>query len=367
MKILADKTGNFGILTAVVLPVILVAGGISIDLSNMLLTKTNLQNAIDAASLGAAAALASDQKSVAEAKKIAMNIFTLQFSGLERKTSTEMAIEAQDIPGGGKSFKVDFSATYELQLTPFTGLLGRTSSSVSAYATTISGTESKHALSMYFVLDRSYSMSGRTSTRTTYTCPTRASPHQTCSKRLNKIESLKVAVADLTNKLDVSDPTHTYVRTGAVSYHNQMQAPTPLTWGTQHTLNYVNALFPEGDTDSSTAFRMAYESLISQNEENEHRNKSRKDPSKYIIFMTDGSNSLKASDAMTKEYCDKARKSKIDVFTVAFMAPLGGQELLKYCASTVEHYFSAEGAGELISAFQSIGEKTTQAATRLTK
>lgn len=51
-KLIEDRRGNFGILTALLMPVILAAVGSAIDLSNALMAKTAIQSAADAAALG---------------------------------------------------------------------------------------------------------------------------------------------------------------------------------------------------------------------------------------------------------------------------------------------------------------------------
>ncbi len=67
-RLLRDRGGNFAMVTAVIIPVILMAAGVAIDLTKTVLAKAELQDASDAAVLAAAAALANDGKSIEEAR-----------------------------------------------------------------------------------------------------------------------------------------------------------------------------------------------------------------------------------------------------------------------------------------------------------
>lgn len=378
-RFLRDRAGNFAMITAAVIPVILMAAGVAIDLTKTVLAKAELQDASDAAVLAAAAALANDGKSVEEAKKIARELFALQMTGtssIVKEGDTTMIDAAPMINitqtaanNTGKSYKVEIDASYSVKYTVFTRLLGHTTGTLETSSVAESATESKSALSMYFVLDRSGSMGEATKSTTSYPCPTKKNPNKTCTKNLTRIESLKLATDALLTQLDTADPTSTFVRTGGVSYNSSAQAATNLNWGTSGVLDYVNKLTASGNTNSAPAFTIAYNALMSSTEETAHKNKQGNGqiPSKYIVFMTDGDNNQTNADKTTLEYCNLARTKKIEVYTIAFMAPSRGQALLSACATTANHYFLAESTADLLDAFQSIGQQTSQIIARITK
>jgi uncharacterized protein YegL len=146
-----------------------------------------------------------------------------------------------------------------------------------------------------------------------------------------------------------------------------MQTPSNLTWGTSTVISYVNALSAGGTTNSGEAMEEAYESLKDSNEDKAHKDKSgNKKPDKYIVLMTDGENNVNGADAKTEKYCDKAKKDKMTVYSIAFMAPPAGQALLRYCASSSGHYFSADNTKELVEAFKLIGATAAKKLIRLT-
>jgi len=409
-RLLKDRLGNFGMMTALLLPVLLGAGGISIDLTKMMMTKNRLQDASDSAALAAASALANDNMSIDDAKKLALEFLKTQMQsggaspgdpdsadtgGEEEDTnayaSSLIQIDETSTVGTGKSWVINVSANYEMPLNPLTRLLVKDKTTISASTTAESATESKSALSMFLVLDRSGSMSFKTGDIASRTvgCKNWTESNwgqdikETKPCYVRKIGALKSAVANLTSQLNIADPEKELVRTAAVSYNDQMQTETLLDWGTTAASNYVNALptEPTGGTDSHAAFATALDKLAPADASKEteitaHKDKNGQVPTKYIIFMTDGENTAydgrssdangKKSDTETKASCDKARTAKVEVFTVAFMAPTRGQTLLKYCATTQANYFEASNMTQLVAAFKAIGEKAVAAVARLT-
>ena len=83
--------------------------------------------------------------------------------------------------------------------------------------------------------------------------------------------------------------------------------------------------------------------------------------------MTDGDNNSTSDDTSTKATCTAAKEDGMEIYTVAFMAPTRGQNLLKECASSASHYFQAENMAALVAAFKVIGERTSAVVSRLTK
>lgn len=400
-----DRRGNFAMMAAIAVPIILGAGGFAMDLTNMVLTKAELQDAVDSASLAAASALSFDRKSIAEARAIGLMFFKTQLSGgitngADLTSATNIEIQETAMAGGGKSFVVNISTGYDLQLNPLTRLFGHTSAKINAAGVAESATESKNALSMFLVLDRSGSMSFRTDeiASKTVACVNWTSDNwgqknvkaeKPCY--VTKIAALKTAVSSLTKEFDRLDPKHELVRTAAVSYNDQLQKETVLDWGTKAALDYVNAIptKPEGGTDSHGAFAKALALLAPTDGSKEteipaHAAKNGREPTKYIVFMTDGQNTHydgrnaktdgPKSDSDTEASCVAARTAKVIVYTVAFKAPKEGKRLLQACAHTFtsekdpnDHYFEAEDMTSLIAAFKEIGERASGVISRLSR
>lgn len=394
--LVGDKRGNFGIMTAILLPVVLATAGVAIDVTRMVQVKSELQNAADSASLAAASAMAGKGISEAEAMELARQFLIGQMANLitEASSSSDTGVPASEMlerikkdtkvkasqtttAGTGKMFDVTVDARYELALNGLTSLLGYKSVTLEASSTSQSATESKNALSMFLVVDRSGSMAEDTSTinesqptkQESYPCY-QNNKWTTCTRNVPnyvlKIDALKVAGASLLDTIKTADPEQKYARLGAVSFNDRMQTPTPLAWGTSKSLTYVNALTPSGRTNSADATQKAYELLTATSENTYHKNKNGQIPSKYIVLMTDGENNVGNADERTLATCDAAKAADIEVYTIAFMLDVPrARELMANCATDDNHFYEAADGLELIAAFREIGEKASQSATRL--
>jgi Flp pilus assembly protein TadG/uncharacterized protein YegL len=383
-RLLADGAGNFAITTAVMLPIALAGGGVAMDVTNLMFSKSQLQGATDAAALATATALKMGTTDTDGAQKLAADFVSGQManyltkdqidSGVVR-SGTTVNVTATTNSNGGKDFSVAVNASYPVAVNGLTHLLGWNTVTLGASSTSTSGNGSTTvknltALSMYLVLDRSGSMDEATATVNASQPTTQTCSKGTCTTSPNyytKMEALKIAVGKLTAQLNKVDPNMQYVRTGAISYNNNAQAPTNLAWGTSGVTSYVNALTATGTTNSGGAFQTAYNALSNASEDAAQKAKNGQVPTKYIVFMTDGENNVSGADTLTKQYCDLARTKNIKVYTIAVMAPQQGQDLLKYCATSTATYFDVENAADFIAAFQMIAATATQSATLLTK
>lgn len=379
-RLLNNKRGNFSIMSALILPVGLGAAGLAIDASQLIANKNALQAAADAAALATASALAKQTITTNEAQAFAVNFVKGQMSNQGSVAepidddaafdfadcTTVDAVETTTV-GTAKKYNVTVTTCYDVDYSALSNFLGKDGGRLSVSASTVSTTESKNALSMYLVLDRSGSMAEYTNTVSgSYTCRYGRKTY-TCYTYYDKITALRNAANSLMTQLASADPDTVLVRTAAVSYNSAMQTPVNLAWGESHTKTYINALTATGGTDSSAAFKTAYQALNASTEDAAHANVNGQTPSKFIVFMTDGDNNYTSADTTTKQWCDSARTAGIEVYSVAFMAPDRGKALLNYCATTSAHYFAAEDADDLNAAFEYIGERATETATRLTQ
>jgi len=377
-EFLKDRRGNLSIIAAIILPVGLAAAGMAIDMSKMIASKAALQNAADAAALAAASSLANSEITTAQAETLATDFVKGQMANhvdtpetdddpFDFSSCTDVNVTETTTVGTSKKYTVKVSTCYDVKYSALSAFMGRTSGRVAVSSTTQSSTESKNALSMYLVLDRSGSMAEYTKTVSgSYTCKYGRKTY-TCYSYYDKITALRMAATNLMDQLKTADPDKMFVRTAAVSYNSAMQTPVNLAWSVDHTKSYISQLAAYGGTDSGLAFKTAYNAVSASSEDTLHQQKNGQVPSKYIVFMTDGNNNYSSADVETKKWCDAARQAGIEVYSVAFMAPEGGQALLSYCATTSAHYFKAEDAEDLNAAFQYIGERATATATRLTQ
>jgi|UPI0006B8E665 Flp pilus assembly protein TadG/uncharacterized protein YegL len=403
-----DRAGNFGLATAILLPVAAATAGVAIDLNRMVQVRATLQDAADSAVLSAANALAKDDKLSDDAVlEFARKFMKAQLNNvLPGGASDQTDEEAEEDPLAGavgnverklgktgKTVEVSLSPTYTLTTNGMTALLGWKEVTVSVTATAQATPESGAAVSMYVVLDRSGSMSFTTNTVDTsvtscvnYSAANWAykdilpgrrnylNPSSPCY--VKKIQALKTASAVMMNELVKADPKGDLIRVGAVSYNDATQPASGMAWGVTTATNYITVLpsVPTGGTNASGGMELAFKALTEDNdaEKSAHSAKGNSDFARYIVLMTDGEmtgNSASwnpAIDTKVLEQCTAAKEEGIEIFTVAFMAPQKGRELLLACATSDDHYKEPTDMAGLVKAFGDIGKAAAAASTRLT-
>lgn len=381
-----NRSGNFAIMTALTLPVGIIAVGVAIDLSEMTSTKSQLQNAADSAALAAASAMANKGLSQADALLLVDSFVKGQVANEAQNNNstykpptTTTTITETTGADGAKSYRVNVNVVYTVTMSPFLSLVNITSQKVAVNSESYASQEMKsNPISMYLVLDKSGSMGEDTDTVNTdtptktvyYDCSTRY-VQKTCSYQATnyilKIDALKVAVSNLMGQLATADPNAKFVRTGVATFSSSLEKSTNLEWGVATVKSTTNALSASGGTNSTTAVQKAVQLVGSADETTAHKAKNGGTPTRFIIFMTDGDNNSASYDTTTKEYCDAARKAGIEVFTIGFMVnTTRAVNLLKYCATTEANYMAAKNAADLNAQFKTIGMKATAAMTRLT-
>ncbi|CAN7259236.1 vWA domain-containing protein [Rhizobium sp. LjRoot254] len=370
-RFVTDRAGNLAMSFAIVSIPLLGAMGASFDYVRALNLHREIESNLDAALVAAVTDIDAKDDTAIKAQLANWLAAEAQITDSYELDTASIVI---DRTSQGITAKVNGNVA-----TTFLRVLGWDNVPVSVQASVIGGgvsseeeNKAQSSFSMYFVLDRSGSMDEYTTTSYTTTCyrTNKAKTPYTCTKLYKKMEALKLASASLLSQILLADPESQYSRTGGVSYNNVMQSPTPLAWGTSAVSSYITNLTSTGTTNSGEAFQKAYESLMvegTDSEEKAHEMKNgNKTPTKFILFMTDGENNVSGADAKTKKYCDNARTDGIRVFSIAFMAPVAGQNLLRYCATNPADYFNADSTAELVAAFTSIGKSASKTLIRLT-
>ncbi|MBB3946135.1 Flp pilus assembly protein TadG/uncharacterized protein YegL [Rhizobium skierniewicense] len=397
--LLGDRQGNFAMMTAITLPLLMGVAGAGLELTKAMQVKSDLQNAADGATLSAATMFResegdkSDDELKAQGNKfIAGQSFAQDLSEVEKKAldANISSVTKRTDTAKGTNFQISTTISYQMPLNPLLGLIWAKSMTLSATSTSESSVNNGAPLSMYLVLDRSGSMSFKTNTvdRSKYSCanydelnwPSPMSSSRPCY--VNKMTSLKTAVSYLVDTLNKSDPTHrtngspesTLVRTGAIAYNDKSSMPQALNWGTRRSNTYIQALSATGGTDANAALTAAYDALKSSNpaEAKAQKDSGNKSFQRFIVLMTDGemtgdSASWNPSvDAAVRATCVKAKADDIKIFTVAFMAPVRGKSLLQSCATSADNYYAPENMEEIVAAFGDIARKASGNISRLT-
>ncbi|TMV21120.1 VWA domain-containing protein [Rhizobium sp. Td3] len=389
-RFLADTAGNFGIMTAILLPVLLGVAGAGMELANVMQVKADIQNTADAGALAAVtqARLREGDMADEDIKKLAKDFIVGQMENdltdAEKKELDKNTVATVSTTDGtrGKTYTVTTTITRQIKLNPLLGFLGASTLNVSATGTAQASVNKGAPISMYLVLDRSGSMSFKTDTINTakkscanYTASNWGQSEAKATSSpcyVNKMESLKTAVSFLVSVLNKADPTYTangseLVRTGAIAYEASPFAAQSMSWGTSSVNTYVGKIpqYPTGGTDATKALTTAYDALKKSNtaEAKQHQDKGNESFERYIVLMTDGEMTGSSAswnysiDQSVRNTCDTAKKDGIKIFTVAFMAPDKGKSLLQYCASSADNYYAPEAMDGIVTAFGEIARK----------
>jgi Flp pilus assembly protein TadG/uncharacterized protein YegL len=414
-RLMKDRAGNFGIMTAVAIPVLMGAAGVAIDLTRVIEEKTHLQAAADAATLAAASAMSEEgSMSETEAEKLIMDFYIAQAAqtintsdmteeekaaALEAlKLNTEAMATVTTTTSTAASYDIHLKTSYDVPLSGLTALLGFDKMTIGVESQSASGREG-NALSMYLALDESGSMAWDTSTinsaqptklvatdqKEKYSCPTKHNPNKICDRTvykevpnyLTKMASLKAAAAVMFEELDKADPTKELIRIGATSYTHETKTEEKMAWGTDEVADYVDDLpnVPAGGTDASGAMDNAFKTLkkATATEKAAHDGKGNTSFERFIVLMTDGemtgysANWNKTLDDKVRATCKLAKDDGIKIYAIAFMAPAKGKELLEACSSGKDdYYYEPNNMTQLVQSFGEIARKAAKTGTRLT-
>jgi Flp pilus assembly protein TadG len=389
IQYIRGKGGNFGMMTAILLPVLIGVSGMAYDMTRAVQLKNDMQGIADSAVLSAASALATKDATHAQAKDLAAKFYATQISqyqqfytgsGCDLDTKPEslqasVKTEITESKNGskGRQFDVTLSIPYEMCVNPLTAVLTGKKIPLVVQASTYSATESKNAFSMHLILDQSGSMNEKV-------CENRTSDNS-CLKQasITRIEALKAAAGELLDVIAEADKASAqpdsketkYARLAAVAYSGSMGKSVKFEWGVSHVRTFVGAMKGGGGTDSSGATAKAYSDLIAtgtESENNKHFAENEQTPTKYMLLMTDGDNNKKAFDDTTLATCSAAKAKGIIIYSIAFDAPIGGRAkpMLQNCATSLGHYYDANNAAALSAAFKDIGLRAMAASARLT-
>lgn len=417
-RLMRDRAGNFGIMTAAMIPVLIGVAGVAMDLTSVMEEKNRLQALADSATLGAASAMADKGTMTAqEAQTLAENILFGQknedfknsgmnaaqqqssFADFKKNTTTTALTTVAS--NTSTNYKVTMTTAYDVPLSSLTAMLGFKTVRVNVQSISQSGRDG-NALSMYLALDESGSMAWDTTTvdaknptKTesqwgSYSCKNKWGNNDTCygwhdvtvPNYVTKMASLKTAATVMFGELKKADPNSELIRVGADSYDDKTKAEQPIQWGTSSVQTYVNNLpdVPDGGTDATGALANAINALKVANaaEKNAHTAKKNTSFERFIVLMTDGemtgnsANWNKSLDDKVRALCDQAKADKdasgspIKIYTIAFMAPDNGKKLLNYCSSGTGYYYEPNDMSTLVASFGEIARKAAKTGTRLT-
>lgn len=360
-----SNAGNIALTGAVLLGVLGLGTGATIDTMRLQSAKTSLQDIADHAALtGAISSKAEDDEREAAVRD---HIAIGSTSTPEVTIGNNVDVVFDDVR---KVVTVRIPGKVSLFFDGYFGMdRGVTVESSAVYAV-----QSIDPVTVVFSLDVSGSMAWKT------------------SDDVVKLDALKSATAVLFNEFEEgaasAELVEQVVRTGMSAFNTGVVKSRNLDWGWGHTERAISLLSAEGGTNSTTSLRRSYRQ-IRKDRDIRAAEDPRFNPAKlreYVVFMTDGDNNSAASDVASLEWCARMKADGMEVFTVAFEAPTKGERLLLECASSADgiepantstmtldqlraardgYFFYAEDAEEFREAFRVIGEAIVESEVRL--
>jgi len=119
-----NKAGNFGMMSALLLSVLIPIAGIVVDLTGLMNTRAKMRDVSDAGALAAASALVQQDVSFEDARTIAMNYLKAGSSvDIDISSGAKISLSSSKV-GINKVYQVKVDTIYTYPLTPLTRFLG---------------------------------------------------------------------------------------------------------------------------------------------------------------------------------------------------------------------------------------------------
>lgn len=211
-----------------------------------------------------------------------------------------------------------------------------------------------------------------------------------------RIDGMKASVKDFVAHLatvitpDPEDTSKKYLRMGMTAFSSNIISSRTVNpfWGTLSN-SHIDAMIADGGTNPTNSLSRARTWMQSENIAHESMNGSAS-PLKYVVLMTDGSNSSVSIDSQSQTVCTQLKSEGVEIFTIGFALEPGNfytgqwgynygqmnyyispttnnraKQFLSSCASSSDHYLLAEDADELKAVFDKIGKEITEDAIRI--
>ncbi|MBY7649920.1 MAG: hypothetical protein C4617_05530 [Candidatus Liberibacter europaeus] len=357
VKFIRHSLGNFAILTAILIPILLMFIGFIIDIANIFFTKSKLNDSVERSLIQISAhILSSDdfphRSKVTEIAKRELSE-ELQYSFREDVDDiVNNSIISIDSNNDSNHYTISISADYKLPYNIISRVLYLYKDTeyitISTKNSILSQKEVKGSLSknILFILDTSGSMLRRLD--------------ESKSDGIVKMDAMKSAVNLLVNKLETRPNHHDKIKLGAVSFAAEVDKTFDISSGTKSFMKkvYDLDLAKKGySTNSHYAMAKGYKMLSDIM-------KSKETSKNYIVFVTDGANSSKDSNNNTISTCIAAKRDGIEIFAIAIAfdsyAKHIASDLLIQCVSSNDNLYFINDVDAMNEAFIKIGEAISQ-------
>lgn len=347
-KYIRNEAGNMAVMFGLALGVVVLGVGAAIDISNLTSVKSKAGDVADGMALAAAMA-AKEGATPADRIKLGQEAAEAVFEA-NKATIGKVDLQAPVVNVNDATKEVSVTVRADVN-NSLMGIFGKKTSSASSDAVVSYRLDSVPPISMAFVLDTSGSMG----------FPANGDPSKT------RMEVLQEATQLLFDSMESEAENPALLKasfsTTFSSYNTDIVASEPWSFGEQSITNvitYVDEMLPTSGTNSTPSMQYAFDQLVTNRPVNHPNWRG------FVLFMTDGDNNDKVvENPATLALCEALRNDPaITVITVAFSAPIDGQELLEDCA-TKGKYYESDNAKEIKKDFAKIGREIGETVFRL--
>ena len=307
----ADRQGNFAIMAAVSVGILIMLVSAAIEITRMGSAKSKLQSITDMAVL--AGAIAADSRDENREDVVLAAIAENSYKIAPMTISGEPTVIFDDAT---KTVKVAIETDINSVLSKF---LGNGQLGVSAESESLYAPDAVAPISIAFALDVSGSM------------------NDTTGDGRIKIDTLQSSIGLLFEALEDGskdkDKLLAVLRTGMSAYNTEMVDSMPMDYGWEDLNDAVGRLYAEGGTNSVPALQNTYDQLLQDRDFRINNGEDISNLVEYALFMTDGNNNQPVWDQESAAICSAMKADGIELFSIAFAAEEPGEALLLNCAS----------------------------------
>ncbi|WP_354688026.1 vWA domain-containing protein [Candidatus Liberibacter africanus] len=345
-----NHAGGFSLLTAILLPIVIISIGIAIELVHIFYSKVEMHSIIDRALLNTALELAKKKnrfivgRTVPEIWKnnfhneLVMDGFSTEIDDVMRSTllSVDSPYDTKNLSVVSK-YKVPFDVCSLIPLCKnkydYVTVLVTSSMKI--------GIPKNFGMDMMVVLDVSKSMVSLMPPKRTIT----------------RIEVVKTELNAMLKRIEKISNVKNVVRTGLVTFADKVVESLPLDWGIKRLVKSMRNMKFGINTDSTPGMQYAYDQIFDKKATSEHRSRGHEKHKKYIIFLTDGENNSMDSDFKSLSICNMAKEQGAIIYTIDIQyAKERAEKFLKNCSSPDHFYLITDLSLDMHNVFSNIGQ-----------
>ncbi|MBL0849169.1 MAG: VWA domain-containing protein [Candidatus Liberibacter ctenarytainae] len=386
--------GNFAILTAILLPILIIIAFFIFHIAHIIYTKTLLQNAVNHALATAAADAVNDRVIDLNAVKASAKrdfLFHLKKSFSVKDTQqiiNNMKISIKETEVKGR-YLISLNSPYRMN---FKNMLftnpsqdDRYHTSLLAHGSIFVQLKSDFAASIMLVVDVSGSMmlpledslpkkaanptaedllswsteellawpitESKIDVPLDDSLPKKDTSVPTLPATGKRIDIAKESIGAFLDDIGKIPQVNTAIRIGLATFSDHIVDKMHMGWGVNRIRKQISLVKAFGMTDSFPPMEYAYNTLFEGDEDKKHRKYGHNKFNKYIIFMTDGDNINPESNETTLRICQQVKDKGGIIYGIA--VHMKKKKFIQACASKGQFY-SVDRANEFVETLTKI-------------